>query len=445
MMAIGSCVRLTIKALNTKNRTTRWLAAHPIAFTLYTSLAAFCLYTCVYAFRKTFAAATFDDLVYAGISYKVWLVIFQVIGYGLSKFLGIKIIAELKTTARAKGILFMVSIAGFSWLLFALTPPPYNIIFLFTNGLPLGMVWGMIFSYLEGRRVTEVLGATLSVSFIFSSGLCRTTGAYLIQQFGVSELWMPFVACCIFLPPLLLCLYLLNQVPPPNEKDIQLRTLRKPMGANERKQFIMTFLPGIILFTLCYVLLTVFRDFRDNFSAEVWNSLGYANKPEVFTKTEIPISIAVLLLMASLMVIKNNALALYINHILIAVGMILIGISTFLFEQQFINPTHWMMLIGLGLYMGYVPFNSIFFDRLLATFSFTGTVGFIMYVVDSAGYLGSIAMLLVKEFGHQRASWLSVFITSGYVLAIAGSLFIVASLLYFKRKRASYPETTVNA
>lgn len=420
--------------MNSENRITRWLSDSPIAFTLYTSFAAFFLYTCVYAFRKTFAAATFDGLIYGGVSYKVWLVIFQVIGYGLSKFIGIKVIAELKAHARATGILLMVAIAGISWLLFALTPAPYNIIFLFTNGLPLGMVWGMIFSYLEGRRTTEVLGATLSVSFIFSSGLCRTTGAYLIQNMGVSESWMPFVASCIFIIPLLACLYLLNKVPPPNAQDIELRTLRKPMDAAARKQFMRMFLPGIVLFTLCYVLLTVFRDFRDNFSAEVWNSMGYANKPEVFTTTEIPISIAVLLLMGSLMVIKDNALALFVNHILIGCGMLLIGVSTFLFEQQLLSPTYWMTFIGLGLYIGYVPFNSIFFDRLLATFSYTGTVGFIMYVVDSAGYLGSISMLLLKEFGHKQASWLSVFVTSGYIMAVAGTFFIGGSLFYFYRK-----------
>jgi hypothetical protein len=87
----------------------------------------------------------------------------------LSKFIGIKVISELKAHSRSLGILIMVSIAGISWLLFAIVPPPYNVIFLFTNGLPLGMVWGMVFGYLEGRRFTEVLGAGLSVSFIFSA------------------------------------------------------------------------------------------------------------------------------------------------------------------------------------------------------------------------------------------------------------------------------------
>ncbi len=164
---------------------TRWLRQlHPVGFTLYASLTAFCLYTCVYAFRKTFAAATFEGLAYAGISYKVWLVTFQVLGYALSKFIGIRVISELRAGARSVGILIMVIIAGASWLLFALVPAPYNVIFLFTNGLPLGMVWGMVFGYLEGRRMTEVLGAALSVSFIFSAGLCRSVRRLYYARLG---------------------------------------------------------------------------------------------------------------------------------------------------------------------------------------------------------------------------------------------------------------------
>ena len=120
-----------------------------------------------------------------------------------------------------------------------------------------------------------------------------------------------------------------------------------------------------------------------------------------------------------------------INHIIIIVGLMLIGIANFLFEQSMINASIWMMLIGTGLYMGYVPFNSIFFDRLLAAFRYAGTVGFIMYVSDSFGYLGSVGVLLFKEFGNAELSWLEFFISSGYILSIAGSVLIVLSLVYF--------------
>lgn len=419
---------------------TRWLReTHGVWFSIYASLAAFCLYTCVYAFRKTFAAATFDGLFFAGVSYKVWMVTSQVIGYALSKFIGIKIISELKAHARSFGILLMVSIAGLSWLLFAIVPPPYNFIFLFINGLPLGMVWGMVFGYLEGRRMTEVLGASLSVSFIFSAGLCRSVGAYIMRDWGTSEFWMPFVASCLFLLPLLIFLYLLDKLPPPSALDENLRTKRLPMNGEERTKFARTFFLGIVLFVLAYVLLTAFRDFRDNFSAEIWKSLGLGKDPSIYTATEVPISLAVLICMGSLMLIKNNQLALIVNHIIIAVGMVLIGATNYLFQQQLIEPKLWMILLGLGLYLGYIPFNSIFFDRLIAAFQYTGTVGFIMYVADSFGYLGSVAVLFFKEFGYARLSWLSFFVSGGYIVSALGTLLILASMFYFQAKLKHWP------
>src|SRR5687768_3922651 len=328
-------------------------------FTLYASITAFCLYTCVYAFRKTFTAATFEGLSYSGVSYKVWLITFQVVGYGLAKFAGIKIISELHANARASGILLMVTIAALSWFFFAIVPPPYNLIFLFANGFPLGMVWGMVFGYMEGRRMTEVLGAALSVSFIFSGGLCRTVGGFLMRDWGVSEFWMPFVASAVFALPLLIFLWLVDKIPPPSAVDEALRTKRQPMDKLERKKFLRTFLPGIVLFVLVYMLLTAFRDFRENFSSDVWKTLGYGNSPAIFTRTETPVSLAVLFIMGSIMFIRNNKMALMVNHLIIMAGMILIGISTILFENKNIDAPLWMVLIGTGLYMGYVPFNSI--------------------------------------------------------------------------------------
>jgi MFS family permease len=289
----------------------------------------------------------------------------------------------------------------------------------------------MVFGYLEGRRFTEVLGAGLSVSFIFSAGLCKSVGGFIMRDWGTSERWMPLVASFLFVVPLLIFLWLLDQLPPPSALDEALRTKRQPMNIRDRKKFLFSFAPGIVLFVLAYMLLTSFRDFRDNFSAEVWKTLGYGNSPEIFTTTEIPVSIVVLGVMGSLMLIKNNKLAFMVNHLIIMFGMILIGIATYLFESALISPPVWMILIGLGLYLGYVPFNSIFFDRLIAAFQYVGTVGFTMYVADSFGYLGSVAVLFFKEFGYAKLSWLNFFISSGYIVSVAGTLLIAGSMLYF--------------
>ena len=131
------------------------------AISVMAAVSAFGAYTSMYAFRKAFAAGTFTGQQYFHVDYKVWLVIAQVIGYTLSKFYGIKFISELKPGQRAKSIFGLIGFSWFALLLFAIIPAPYNIICLFLNGFPLGMIWGLVFSYLEGRKSTEFMAAVL--------------------------------------------------------------------------------------------------------------------------------------------------------------------------------------------------------------------------------------------------------------------------------------------
>ncbi|SDL85768.1 hypothetical protein SAMN05421823_108292 [Catalinimonas alkaloidigena] len=421
-------------------RLTRWLRhASPSAFTLYAVLAAFCTYSCMYAFRKPFTAATFDGLSWLHIDYKVWLITAQVIGYMLSKFIGIKVVSEMTGGRRASAILGLIGLAGLALLGFALVPPPYNIVFLLLNGLPLGMVWGLVFSFLEGRRTTEVLGAGLCVSFIFSSGLVKSVGSYAMQDWGVSPFWMPLVTSLLFVPLLLVAVYLLAQLPPPSPEDEALRTRRRPMNAQERWHLFRTFAPGLVLLILTYTLLTAFRDFRDNFAAEIWQTLGYGDQPAIFTKTEIPVSLGVLLLVGLMVVVKDNRYALRLNHLLVLGGLLLTGASTLAFEAHWLSPPVWMTLVGFGLYLGYVPFNSVFFDRLIAAFRYVSNVGFLIYLADAFGYLGSVGVMLFKSFGYAEMSWLRFFIVGSYAMAIVGSALMLGALFYFERKQAAPP------
>jgi hypothetical protein len=330
----------------------------------------------------------------------------------------------------------MVSVALLSWLFFAITPPPWNLGWLFFNGLPLGMVWGMVFGYMEGRKTTEVLGAALSVSFIFSSGFAKSVGGWLMEA-GITELWMPFATSALFFPPLLLFLFLLDKIPPPNAEDEALRTRRAPMTGPERMRYVREFLPGLLLLVLAYVLLTAFRDFRDNFSAEVWNELGFNGKPGIFTFTESIISLVVLVVIGSLMVVRNNLKAMIINHFIVIFGMLMVGVSTWLFTSGLMDATLWMILVGMGLYFGYIQFNSIFFDRLIATFRYVSTVGFLIYLADAFGYLGSVSVIIFRETGGSGLSWLQFYINSSYVLAGAGTVLMALSLVYFVRKYRS--------
>ena len=71
-------------------------------FILWAGGAALLSYSLVYALRKPFTAATFDGLSIWGMDYKVVVTITQILGYLLAKFIGIKLISELKGQHRLK-------------------------------------------------------------------------------------------------------------------------------------------------------------------------------------------------------------------------------------------------------------------------------------------------------------------------------------------------------
>ncbi len=406
----------------------------PIQVGIYAAVAAFLTYTMIFGFRKSFTVCTFDGMTVGTLSYKTVLVLSQMMGYLMAKFYGIKFISELKRFGRNKIILLLVGIAWMAWLCFALIPAPYNIIFLFINGFPLGMLWGVVFSYVEGRRSTDFIGAALAVSFIFSSGFVKSVGGWLMQL-GVTEFWVPFCTGLVFALPLLLFIYLMERIPAPDAEDEAARMNRTPMSAEQRKAFVRSFLPGIIACIFIYGFATIFRDIRDNFSADMWKEMGYLNQPAIFSKTETPITLVILVLIGSMVIIKNSFKALMIAHLFIAIGFIIAGVSTYLFTQGMVAPIWWMTLVGLGLYMVYIPFNSVFFERMIAAFRFTGNVGFLIYLADSFGYLGSVSVLLSKEIFKVQLNWVQFFSNSVMILSVVGVAITVYAAWYFYQKK----------
>jgi hypothetical protein len=413
-----------------------WLERRDIAFTIYASLAAFCAYSSMYGFRKPFTSAQFTGLEFFGMDYKTIVVIAQVFGYMLSKGIGIKIVSELTSLRRPVLMLMFMGVAEAALALFAVVPAPWNAVFLFLNGLPLGMIWGIVFGYIEGRKRTDIIALVLCSTFILASGFAKTVGKAVLN-WGVSEVAMPFVAGLLFALPLLGSLWMLESLPPPTDEDRALRTERVPMDRVERKRFFLAFAPGFLLLLVAYILLTAFRDFRDNYMADIWQTLGLGASSAIFTKTEAPIAIAVLVVLAVLLVVRDNFKALVINHLAVGAGFIIVGGTTFLYRNGAIGPVLWMALVGFGLFLGYIPFNGVLFDRLIAAFAYKSNAGYLIYVADFLGYLASVAVLVYKSIGQKAMTHVVFFIDASYVLSVVGVVTMAASLAYFVAKRRS--------
>lgn len=397
-------------------------------------LAAFGAYFAMYAFRKPFAAGTYIDI--AGwdfaIDYKTALLISQVLGYALSKLIGIRVIAEFGRHGRAVLILALIAASWLALILFALVPAPWNIAFLFCNGLPLGMIWGLVFSYVEGRRASEALGAILCASFILSSGVVKSAAVLLLQA-GVPEMWMPAATGAAFVPLLLLSLWQLERLPPPDAADEAERTARVPMLRADRARFLRAHGLPMALLVAGYVLLTALRDFRDSFAVELWTAMGFADQAGVFAASELPVAAIALAGLGALMLVRDNLRALLAMHAAIVGGALLLGLSTAAFQAGWLAPLPWMILTGAGLYLAYTPFNAMLFDRMIAALGTAGNAGFLIYVADTSGYAGSVGLLLFRSLGAPQMDWLPFFIACAYATALAVGTLTLLSAINFLR------------
>ena len=71
---------------------------------------------------------------------------------------------------------------------------------------------------------------------------------------------------------------------------------------------------------------------------------------------------------------------------------------------------------------------------MIATFNIRGNAGYLIYIADAFGYLGSMGVLLYKNFGQSQLSWLNFFMVSTYLIAVVGAVICLVSLFYFRRK-----------
>jgi hypothetical protein len=418
----------------------RWLAAAPgTFFVLFAAGASFSTYFCMYAFRKPFAAAQYSGERLGELDLKTALIISQIIGYTLSKYIGIKVCSEASRGQRARMLVLLVLLAEAALVLFALAPAPLKVTAIFLNGLPLGMVWGLVVWYLEGRRTSELLLAGLSCSFILASGAVKDVGLWLMADLGVAESWMPAATGLCFLPLFLLSVWLLNQIPQPSAADVAARVEREPMDRDSRGAFFRRFLPGMLLLITAYFFLTAYRDFRDNFGVEIFAGLGYEGKPALFTRSETIVAFGVLAALALLNLIKDNRRGLAGAFFIMITGAVILGGSTLLHDAGVIDGFWWMTLVGLGSYLAYVPYGSVLFDRLIASTRLVGTAVFAIYVADAAGYTGSVGVQLYKDLARGELTRLSFFKGFTYLVSAVALAMLILSCAYFlgrTRRRA---------
>ncbi|QDS87344.1 hypothetical protein EC9_15220 [Rosistilla ulvae] len=413
-----------------RSNPTVWQSAAAWSPMLWGSMAAFGTYFCMYAFRKPFTVIDYDDLTAWGWGYKTVAVAAQVFGYMVSKFLGIKVLSELPTNRRAISIIGLILFAELALIGFGLVPAPYNLICLVLNGLPLGMVFGLVLGFLEGRKQTEALAAILCTSFILSDGVTKSVGKGLLDM-GVPGFWMPASAGALFLLPLFGFVWMLRQIPPPSEADIEARSERTPLTSQERRAFFSRYAWGLTPLLVMYLLVTIVRSVRSDFAPQLWESLGVATTPELFSYSELWVGLGVTLANGAAMLVSDNYRGFKLALATCSIGFAILLMSTYGQHVGLISPFLFMVLIGVGLYLPYVATHTTIFERLIAMTRDRGNLVHLMYLADSIGYLGYVGVMLTKNAFQPGGDFMAFFRPTCYAVGLVSLLCMIGCQCYF--------------
>lgn len=403
---------------------------------LWSMVAAFGCYFCVYGFRKPFTAGQYVDQYWLGIHWKSILISSQIAGYMLSKWCGIFFVSSITWEKRARAIIMSIVIAEIALLGFGLIPRPWNLLFLVLNGLPLGMIFGYIQGYLEGKKNTELYIAALGSSFILADGVSKSVGINVLN-WGISESWMPFFAGLLYVIPLLFFVWMLTCIPRPNSQEIADRSERMPMNQLDRMNLVKQLWPGILAISLLYLCASLLRGIRSDFAPEIWKYLGFISLPQTYAQTEVWVTLGILGINGSLVLLRHNFTAFFTGIFAISVGFSLLVIAG-VWGIHHMDPFWLIVLTGFGIYLPYLTITTSIFERMIAITRHKANIGFLMYIVDSVGYLGYNVLLLSIGFIFPSVDIPTLFFSGINFLGMTGLLICVLSGTYFWGKLKSH-------
>lgn len=411
---------------------------------LWAGGAALLSYSLVYALRKPYTAASFEGLTLFGTDYKVAVTTIQILGYVIAKFFGIKLISELKRENRFRFFVTSAIMAEVALIGFGVLSAPYNAAAMFFNGLSLGCMWGVIFSFIEGRKVTDMLASLLGVSMVFSSGIAKSFGLFAMNELNIDQFWMPAVIGGVALPLLVLMGYLLKRLPSPTQEDIELRNERVVLDSEGRKRLFLSFAPILTLLFIGNFMLLVLRDIKEDFLVLI---LDMSNQSSwLFAQVDTIVTLAILALFSAFVFFRSNIKTLMCLMGIVILSCITMAYVSFNYKALDLQPVVWLFIESLCLYIAYLTFQTIFFDRFIACFRIKGNVGFFIAIIDFIGYMGTVTLLSTKEFLNFDMEWFDMFNHMAFFVGVVCTvLFTIVATLIYKRYSLNNRNKTKNS
>eukprot|EP00742_Colponemidia_sp_Colp-10_P002156 GILJ01002303.1.p1 GENE.GILJ01002303.1~~GILJ01002303.1.p1 ORF type:complete len:1058 (-),score=108.14 GILJ01002303.1:160-3333(-) len=414
---------------------------------LYLGFLAFAAYTSIYGFRKPWAISPYDTASNGVISdAKAAFSMAQTVGYGIGKFAAIPFVGAIPTDMVPQCLVTVGLFSTLCWFFFGLVGTPYKLVVIALGAIPLAATWSLVFRLIEGRENTELISTLLGCSLVVASGFSKMIGGFVSNFVG--ESWIPFVTALIFLPCFVRIVQALTVFPSRTSEEFDRWGKRQATSFSLQMSFVSQHLVLVGALCLASMAVTAFRDIRDTFQADIWQTSPTSSTSSiVFLFTEIPAMLVTFILLNSLRKSARPSLSapdvqsifsqLSQLCLVMFAGFALIWVASSL-STEWISVTSWYLLTGIGTYLVYVPLNTVVCDRLTSFFGFHGSSVVLIQIAEAAGYLASVFVFFRKSeiAGRMTMQYLN---RTAYLLSGVGLVGVSLTLGYMAASRYSLP------
>ena len=177
-------------------------------------------------------------------------------------------------------------------------------------------------------------------------------------------------------------------------------------------------MPFLVLLFVANLMLVVLRDIKEDFLVKIIDMNGQSSW--MFAQVDTVVTLIILALFGAMVFVKSNIKVLVALLGLVVLGTATMSFISFNYDSLQLDAITWLFVQRLCLYIAYLCFQSIFFDRIIAFIGYTGTV----------------LVLMFKEFAHVDINWLEFYnILSGYVGLICTVAFTCSMINLIQRNK----------
>src|SRR5699024_5536304 len=147
---------------------------------------------------------------------------------------------------------------------------------------------------------------------------------------------------------------------------------RLPLNGRQRKELFIDFMPFLVLLFVANLMLVVLRDIKEDFLVKIIDMSGQSSW--LFAQIDTIVTLIILALFGAMVFVKSNIKVLVVLLGLVILGTAAMSFISFNYDSLQLNAITWLFAQSLCLYVAYLCFQSIFFDRFIACFKIKGNV-----------------------------------------------------------------------